>query len=339
MINLTKPFQGSIQRRGIEKVNIYKNLSKDGYLNLSNIYINLHSSTHIDLPWSFNYDVYETELNKKNIKLPIDFPPTFKNDYVNAVKLKKKLLKPKINVPCIIIDVSYKQKIIEDALFKIPAEKYRDSDYTGSYYQQFLNPLMEYEDFQKILHDICITKEELKSVLEGIKKPENTFLIFKTGWDIFAPDIRDLNHPMWECWHAFLIHPYLDENSIKYITDNNYLGIGCDTFSLECPLYYVDEHNALPYAQIAKKRLMEYGLKFNNITLPNFYKPMHLYMFSKGGLIIENLDIPKSDKDLIKFLKEDKNKISFETNTVTIFPFDLGDVVNDAALVNISLGG
>lgn len=65
---------------------------------------------------------------------------------------------------------------------------------------------------------------------------ENKVLLINTGWTDFIPRYKDLSAPFWDAFHPYLLHPYLDNQALKFLSNKKVIGLGVDSTSLEFPL-------------------------------------------------------------------------------------------------------
>ncbi|MCP8308882.1 MAG: cyclase family protein [archaeon] len=259
------------------------------------------STTHMDLPWSMDWDTVS--------KLVADNPELFpedmvKNkDYFRNVKSKtmrarsdKKYFKP-FESPCSVFNCTDKIDIIG---------KYLESPSPYSHFSFNLSPKIDEYEFENLLHEIEITKPWIQNIerQNGIDLSEK-FIIFRTGWsNKFYCARTDLSNPIFEGWHAYLIHPYLSDDAILYLVSKNVKGVGVDSPGLENPLSYVNSFSDRyqPYLRrlvATRKRLA----------------PLHFIFLAQERLLIENLvnlDVEELDSRLPI------------NGTIRIFPYEMG---------------
>lgn len=331
IIDLTSDVSKSCAFRGGALPTIQLNEISRTFNRASTISFSVHCTTHIDLPWSFDWEKLSTfyksiksqcnnsgmdsHQNKRFSDIISFFDDMGLNDKSIALKTKNMSLnrgkiKEKysgwIEKKCIVLDFSDKIGVIEDFL---------DLSFPSLYLRDDIDKLEAHFLFDQLK----ITKKDIEKKLISIKETfgdkypkdglKDKIIVIKTLWsERFLPYKMDINNPIFEGWHAFLTYPYLARDAIIYLIDEEVAGVASDTISLENPLLYIDflSDNYKKYLQQLEE--IEIGIS-----------PLHLSFLSNQKLIIENL----------WYL----NKIPSPIGTLYVFPYQLGTL--DGTIANV----
>ena len=137
---------------------------------------------------------------------------------------------------CIIVDLSERQNKLLEYLSE------RKLLYTSSQPNTnhlFLHKKIGISNFVEIFRDhLFIGPEIIRDISKSCNGLKDKFILFKTGWNKFLPEHDDWNHPVWFCWHLFLLYPFIDSSTSWEILKSGCIGVGTDAVSIECPLYY-----------------------------------------------------------------------------------------------------
>jgi kynurenine formamidase len=138
-----------------------------------------------------------------------------------------------------------------------------EEDYLAeTIYAKYLKKNIYETEFWNVLSNLAITKEKIREKLRELfgkqrvtdKDLKDKFLLIATGWQKYYPKINEeidynLNNLYFECFHPWLIHPYLDYNSeaLKYISEELQCGgLALESPSIDHPLSHVNEEHAFP---------------------------------------------------------------------------------------------
>ena len=329
LINLTAKISDTgAYRGGILPQIKYSPISRRSVYSISTIMFSVHCATHIDLPWLVDWEHVKSEIGK-NSGMGKNYSMILKDnividDFIKKIYLEEEeeiedyYLSPRTEgFEAIILNFNDKRIKLEKSLSKIG---YQD-DYPYYPYisiDEKNNPFLA----QEIFDDLLISKEDLEKSIKYIKKKEGVFdlenkiIIFNTGWsENYYPLRNDISNPIFEGWHYYLTHPYLDLEATRFLMDEKILGVASDTPSLENPLLYVDfaSFNFQPYLQQIGKRKQ----------FVSIFGPLHLLMLSNQKFIIENL------WNLEEIMTGDEK---YKIGKIHIHPIPLG--TEDATIIN-----
>ena len=299
IIDITSSFDLSVSKRREFGLEMHR-LSQFGLISpkRSAIRVSPQAVTHLDLPWHFQ-DKFLKKFNDEDFEIPPFFEPEAV-DYIDKkyINTKGGLCKN----PCVIINLSsvYKdflKKLISNDTNGMPEnyiyigeqqKKTKDMDVTRFEDTEYLfDPFTENENLiEEICQTLAIDLNIFHSLLTNNDNIENTIIIFKTCWNGlrgFTPKIRNLNNPIWEGLHPYLLHPFLKKDLIDFLIEKNVLGIGCDCPELENPLLYFVKNKTLEHLLKARERYYE---KYYEAP---FY--LHGNFLSRNKYLIENLDL------------------------------------------------
>lgn len=263
--------------------------------------------------------------------------------------------KPMVFENAVIINCTDKRKIIEAYLMTGGTDMLFEEEHTFPFLD--ITKLKEDGDnsnAEKTLLDILsrlqMGEGYLKEKLGGRRISEFDFIIFRTDWSNFRFNTNTLSNMHFELFHAFLLNPYITNDTIKGIfNDNiNIRGIASDTSTLNNPIAYVNSANAMPTAQrtyeIASSQNMFpcAGMRISDIFLEGHLFDMnirlkrdmdYMYLFNwnnvLGGdtaelirFLIDHLDISwtegaavhKSDDGMIIGVYADENLVKLTLN-------------------------
>ena len=125
----------------------------------------------------------------------------------------------------------------------------------------------------EIIDKLVISSDEIKEKLEesNRKLDEFEFVIFRTDWHSEFYSAGNLNANFFELFHAYLIHPYINKKTIKYLLSAGIEGISADTPELENPVFFTDSTQVLPYVKKARVIAKKRGYVFNEPLIPSSF--------------------------------------------------------------------
>jgi hypothetical protein len=115
------------------------------------------------------------------------------------------------------------------------------------------------ERYMSLIEGLRIEVEEITTVVECYAQDfdlSQSLLILRTGWNAWRPRAepnKDLRHPVFQGWHPFLVHPYMDMTTRDLVS--KFAGIGTDCGGLDCPVYDLDETQHPEYASVRRRIL------------------------------------------------------------------------------------
>lgn len=332
--DLTIPFDASVEIKNIKKFTFRSEKLELRGRTSTSFQCNIHSLTHFDLP-----DTY----------LPSAWKRAEKYDINRKTETLDRFLKPLI-CDVLFIDISHKKEGLKNLLLE---SKENFSEIGTSLYEkineifseehdyfrplEFIDECITTEDYIKLISDLCICKKEIENPINEflVKNPnKEIFIIFYTGWSEFIPKTSsDLNHPIFEAWHPYLLNPFLDNTCTDFLVYNkNIIGIGVDTLNLECPLKFVNERGALKFVAEAKK----YFLRRQENILVDLDESLclsHMKFLAEGKYYLKHLGIEEETYEKIK--KYDKENKGWLSGTMILLPIILSDEIKDSVLVKV----
>jgi len=370
LYNLTLPPEDAKSRNYLSKVIIsYEHPEQTAINPISTITAPVHNLTHIDLPWLVSErrfpfrdvmpdisDDYKLHWNNI-INNYDDFHQIIKGDGRSSIPMIDDYIKSidtNFMCECVIINLDRKRNKFIKYL--------KDNNLVYEHYSsnnnfKYLNKNVEQRHLVEMLRDyLHISSKSILSIDDKYKL-ENKFVLFQTGWDEFIPEYEDWDHPVWMCWHLFLMYPYLDFFSATELIRSKCIGVGTDTISIECPLYYTHPKYRLSDIQAL---LNDKSWQSNKICLPfdntdinsmsqTNLLPAHSTLFFSNSVfdsknpfkILSSLTFSKLSKILKKFnlrntIIEDDYTIS--TGNLFIMPLFTGLEFNNPLSKNIWTG-
>jgi len=150
------------------------------------------------------------------------------------------------------------------------------------------------EQFRDLFLQVCITRKELRTIFEPLRDnlDPNTVVCFYTDWyDQFNQEGLVEFYDIYELWHPFLMHPYLDEYALEYLLEDlSVRGIASDAPTLEPPVYYCSPLGPLVPGVKALRESVDGGIALPELSLPR--DPfVHIRTICARRLLIESLDL------------------------------------------------
>ncbi len=317
--------------------------------------LNVHSLTHMDLPWTVPLDVWEGYANDLAVPLPELLPTPkqikdFQDLCVHAHVLR-----------AIVVDATAKMRVLLNALAAVSGVE-NDSVDPWEFAQEFddLGPASVvpagFHPFQQLPHgmtegaleqlliDLLINGDELAPALAAAEASDvsDCLLLFKTGWSAWRPrseQTRDLRHPVFNCWHPFLLHPYLDLSTLESV--GAFAGIGSDCVDLDCPAYDLDEGHNPSYGSL-KRRLLG-GDTLVKLPSSARVKAMHAFFLGHLKWYLSNLSFPAEGADVlwggsaVMSGKSVTGPFPFVEARVLLAPLPIGSEYADAVPLSVHL--
>lgn len=283
----------------------------------SSVNAHIHSTTHIEFPWTFRMR------NIKNDEWPGgERPfPTFRSSKAQEILLEYH--RPKV-LSTILLDFSDKRRLLADVLDQFGVG-------TREAATRMLGSSMPAAVLRSLLQDLKIGFDEILGLIGDRQRLKETFLVFFTGWEKWRPQFRDVSHPVFESWHPFLLHPYLDATGIEKLSEAGVAGVGIDTYGIECPLYYADPHLSMPAVTECVEEMERTRRLGNRVSLP-LVPPVHFHVLKRRRLIVESLYLTKSlfcdqQGNTSRAVRRVPfgNKSKFRTGLVILQPTRIGD--------------
>jgi kynurenine formamidase len=163
------------------------------------------------------------------------------------------------------LDFSEKCKIIKDCL-----------DHETGHIRSDL----EEEGFEKLMRSLEITRNDIENSLNdsGLKESDisGSLLVLRTDWrKNFGARVSDLNNQFFEFRHPFLINPFLELETIKWLVEDinpQLKGIGTDSPSLNDPICYIRPESLPRYSRRYYNKYKKYSFRPFSIYVLNNYK-------------------------------------------------------------------
>jgi len=277
--DLTLPLGNAIRYRRTLPTTVYSSrLTPDKEQYVSELAVSPHSVTHIDLPYG----------DRPAESFPFRLAPAEMQEIVPYQRPR--------TMPALVIDLAFLQREIEKRLGTRSAAQCRVPSGTlwladdGS-----LKPLVD------LIGALRITAQHLQTWIPNDFSLAGAAIIFRTGWQRFAPPDYDLSHPLWLCWHPHHISPYLDASAINLLLERGIELVGSDTHSLDSPLREFGAAHAggeLPPQMLFAASLAD-PARFPALCPwlegPDNearYRPTHCFMHARRKLLVEHLLIP-----------------------------------------------
>ncbi|MCD4705264.1 cyclase family protein, partial [bacterium] len=237
LISLTAKISDTAALRGGILPSVkYSPINRRSVYSISTIQFSIHGVTHMDLPWLVNWEQIKKEIDKNNNigknyskflggKSVVD--DVIKKNFFDEKRTENNYLIPrKEGFDAIILNLTGKMEKIRKLLHSSESSRdYSRNPYVNIDKQK--NPFIAKELFD----ELSITKKELVDLLEEAKTGKwkslkDKIIIFNTGWSEKHYPLRsDINNPIFEGWHLYLTHPYLDFDATKFLIDEKVLGV------------------------------------------------------------------------------------------------------------------
>ncbi len=154
----------------------------------------------------------------------------------------------------------------------------------------------DFNAFRELFLGLCITKRDLEEALSNVagEVEPGTVIAIHTDWfDQFNPRGQVEFYGIYELWHPFLLRPYLDRNSLRFLREDIAVGgIATDAPTLEPPVYYCKDQNGLTPNVIELQHAIKEGIRTKYVDLPS--TPfLHIDLLCNQRLIIESLDFAR----------------------------------------------
>lgn len=183
------------------------------------IQLSVHSVSHFDLPWAV-------------VRPPSELGVPDLRDTRGSARamLTQHRLTRSQEREAVIVDLRYKSEALAGMLCEAPA---------GS--GEWVVRPDKRSQIQTILQRLWISRDDLEMRLAtrtGHVSLSNRWLLLHTGWpELFRPAWPDLSNPGFECWHAWSLHPYLDQVCVEWLLEQGIYGLATDTSMVDCPAY------------------------------------------------------------------------------------------------------
>jgi kynurenine formamidase len=289
-ISLNRRDNASVHGHPKIQVHAYSFAGRETYHTIS---IPTHSMTHLDFTQSVTIEQFETFFLPKIFEKVAIVNCTDKQDILNQYLMtasEDKLFEEKGKYP--FLDIVKLEKA--------------DAESKGE------NTLLS------ILRKLEINEKYLKDKFYSVDKDisEFDFIILRTDWFEFRFNPNTLSNMHFEGFHAFLLHPYLSHETIKYIFKNheNIQGFASDTSSLNNPMSYVNEANSFPVVQRAYRIAKEQG-SFDSTNISDYF--ITGYLFSIDIEMEKDLNMRYVSENLINIFIMEGFQIS-EKSTITL---------------------
>ncbi len=147
-----------------------------------------------------------------------------------------------------------------------------------------------------MLRDLWISKEILQSRLltdDGMTCLQGRWLVLHTGWpELFRPVWPDVSAPGFECWHAWTLHPYVDDECAAWLVSEGIQGIITDAAMIDCPAYELPTHlSVIGNLQPAQQFLEDSRAGDKGRPRLPLYEPTHTRLFMACRAMIESARI------------------------------------------------
>ncbi len=267
--DLTLAFSDAIAYGPLSETKVFSHKTGVPYRRETTAFIsNIHALTHMDLPWALSESEWSYVTDKVSKETGIKIPPS--PGTPGGESLLKKYSSARF-LKCIIVDISSKRKDLfnythESKPLDIVTGHAKETfslGYEGEIFQSEVIQFKTRKEFKELIEGLCITKEELQKSIEPLRKQikdfSETIICFRTYWNVFfRPQYPDIRHPLWNCYHPYLLHPYLDEFGVDYLLKElNIAGVAADIPGLDCPLYDVLEVWSFPLIGEVKKEILQ----------------------------------------------------------------------------------
>ena len=297
--DLTMPMDAAIRTYGNELTILSQSVvTVDDLQTMSSLELSPHANTHIDLPGNLTLHLDKEVDISENTGF---FHSIFSGN-------------------CIIVDIS---SYYADVIYRALDEVGLDISSIPTTY--CWNP----GQIRDILEELRISVEQI-SWLEEFR---DCVIVFYTGWRQFAPKDGDLHAFSWVPWHPYLLHPYLDHDSVRYLIgtgeddeDNSgpkARGIGCDVYGLDSPLRYLFPLHVTEGSLCEQVKKLRQCPPENSrfLTGDEAFWPLHIEAMcrKRKTLLIEQLYIPK--ELLLGAGIERSEYWSYRRGRIAILPF------------------
>lgn len=220
-----------ISMRGIRSPYMVEEGMDQVYSITSSVFFSVHGLTHFDLPWCLDQsELSHVSENNEYIRM-------LPKDAENVIKIFEYYKKVRLFSNTVVLDLTEKSRCMDE--FVDPK--------TG-----LLRESITEDGFENLMKNLEVTKNEIEEKVE-YHDLLNSFLLIKTGWkDKFGNLISNLNNPFFELRHPYLVNPYMNFDTIKWITKDikpKIWGIGTDCHSLNNPVFYSRPYLIPSYAQ------------------------------------------------------------------------------------------
>ena len=250
----------------------------------------IHNLSHIDLPWCI--EGQKDEIIRSGDKIA--------ENLLDLRKIEKIMsFYSKIFIEnSVVIDITSKKQLLE---------KYIESE------NGLISRDISGDQFYELMNNLEIVEKDL---IHPISHFRDKILIFKTNYNIYFSKSNDYNSSYFELRYPYLTHPYINEDLLlKLINDYQIKGLASDTYGLENPLYFINQHEIPAYAKYYYKK------KRNKLKR---YRPVLSNLMANQKIYAKNL------KNLEKI---DTEARKYAYGLLTIIPFPLGNRDGNAVRV------
>jgi kynurenine formamidase len=253
----------------------------------SAVFFSVHSITHFDLPWTIEDRIKDIREKDSDVR-PLPMP-----EEINEVMIEYNKIKL---FDTVVIDITNKLTEMK--------KKYIDEE------TKYIHSDLDEFKFRDLMDSLMITPEDLEEVPEEL---DDRFILFKTGWKDLNPRVVNLTNPYFELRHPYLIPPYLEYDTMKWLVkDKGIKGIGSDSYGLENSIYQTNPHYLPKYAK-------EYYYNYKKPTFP----PVLVTLMSERRYYLKNL----------RHFEHIITKKGYALGKIHIIPFSLGN--RDANLARV----
>jgi len=278
--------------------------------------IGVHSVAHMDLPWAIS-----------DVPTGCPVPDLRKSaDSADGKALQHRLLRPQER-PAVVVDLRYKAT----ALYGMVEEMSAGSG-------EWVLSRHGRANIGKVLRSLWVSAPELQQRVFaslGTYSLTDSWVVLHTGWpELFGPVWPDVSTPGFECWHAWTLHPYIDDRSAEWLANLGVHGVAIDAAMVDCPAYMLPRSVGIA-GDLAPARMFLRQNENSDERDPKLpaYQPGHMRLLLAGHVMLESITIPSA------LLAEEVPSYEKEGVLVTrLFTAGLGmPQMTDAALVKAFL--
>lgn len=270
--DLTSFLDSAVAAYGSEATRVLRTgCTRDGLQRMSSICICPHSITHVDrLVWQDRYRRYLGSPSSREAG--------------SQAAGRESHTSPIQGFACVVIDLADYARRMNQAMKKAGMD---DLPAHHRYCWQE-------GQFEGLLKEMAIPKSELAFLSE--LKPQA--VVFRTGWQRFAPKDADLRDPTWIPWHPYLLHPHLSIEAIDFLLsmDPPIRIIGCDMYGLDSPLRYVPHRDGKPMLDLLAQEVKNVWTRAEEGRLDADQDSPHWFLhdraLERNVLLIEQLSVP-----------------------------------------------
>jgi len=239
------------------------------------IQLGVHTGAHFDLPWAL-------------AKVPQGLRRKDKRPGQSAQAgkvLHHSMLSPQEHT-AVVVDMRCKARALHGMIEEVPK---------GS--REWALSVEGMRNLKKVLKELWISKEDIQARIyteNGMLSLRDRWLVLHTGWtELFRPVWPDVSAAGFECWFAWTLHPYIDEQCAEWLMEQRIYGVATDTAMIDCPAYELPHLLSIAGPLAAASEFLRECQKGNNRgpVLPE-HEPAHVRLLLACRPMLESLIIP-----------------------------------------------